>query len=367
MLVSCAVKQVPDTLQGQVDLGERIDGAGDLETKLLWLSAAFVADFDRYRDALHSAAADHPNFIWFIRDRFGREFEEEFSRFSIAQLVFVVEAFGDHWQNVARLPGPVWGQHHPWDASRFIDHNISAIASRPSPEATEALQRLIEGPARNYANTVRHALAQQRKTRCDSEYVAPSVGELRSVMHGGVPESIDGMRAYLHERLEFLLERMQGSNTNMWQVYWDDKRPQHENFCRDRLVDHLSGSMSPAIQIEPEARMPDEKRSDFVLSHGEVRLPIEIKGQWHDKVWDAASEQLDAYYAREWRAKGRGVYLVLWFGNVRCKQLPGHPDGLARPATPQALRQLLIDRIPEDRRSQIDVFVMDVTRPVRGR
>ena len=350
----------------QVGLGERIESARDLETRLLWLSAAFVADFDHYRDALLLAAANHPDFIWFIRDRFGREFEEEFSRFSISQLAFVVEAFGVHWENVARIPGPVRGQHHPWDASRFIDHTISAIASRPSPEATEALQRFVDGPARSYADTARHALAQQRKTRCDSEYDAPSVGELRSVMHGGIPESIDGMRAYLQDRLESLQEKMQGSNTNRWQVYWVDKGPQHENFCRDRLVEHLSGTMSPAIQIEPEARMPEDGRADFVLSHGEVRLPIEIKGQWHDEVWDAASEQLDAYYAREWRAKGRGVYLVLWFGNVGGKQLPGHPDGFARSETPQALRQMLIDRVPEDRRSRIDVFVMDVTRPARG-
>ena len=66
----------------------------------------------------------------------------------------------------------------------------------------------------------------------------------------------------------------------------------------------------------------------------------------------------------EWRAQGRGVYIVLWFGNVCGKQLPGHPDGLAHPETPQELREMLIAGLPESRRSQIDVFVMDLTRPV---
>ena len=48
------------------------------------------------------------------------------------------------------------------------------------------------------------------------------------------------------------------------------------------------------------------------------------------------------------------------------KQLPRHPDGLARPGTLQDLRQMLIERIPEARRSQIDVFVMDVTVPAEA-
>ena len=82
-----------------------------------------------------------------------------------------------------------------------------------------------------------------------------------------------------------------------------------------------------------------------------------------DEVWDAASEQLDARYAREWRAGECGVYIVLWFGDVRNKQLRRHPDGLARPETPRELQELLSARIPEARRSQIDVVVMDVTRP----
>ena len=364
MLVSCTVDKVLDELRRQVDFGERIDRARDPNTRLLWLSAAFVAEFEQHRDALHAAAADQPSFIWFIRDRFGRQFEEEFSRFSIPQLVFVVEAFGVRWEKVAAHPGYIRGSEHPWDASRFVGQAISEIASRPTPEATAALQRLIDGPAESYGDAAKHALAQQRKARRDAEYAAPSTQELKSVMDDRVPESIDGMRAYLLDRLESLQERMQASNTDMWETYWVGPASRCENFCRNRLVDQLSTLVPRAIQIEPEAHMPEGRRADFVLSHDAIRLPIEIKGQWHDNVWNAASEQLDAYYAREWRAQDRGVYIVLWFGNVPGKQLPGHPDGLARPATPQELREMLIARLPESRRSQIDVFVMDLTPPV---
>ena len=373
MLVSCAVDRVPDELRRQVHLGERIEGAPDPETRLLWLSAAFIADFEHHRDALRAAAAEAPNLIWPIRDRFG-ESEEVFAGFSIEQLVFVVEAFGGHWKNELRAPGPMRGNQNSWDAIRFVGRAISAIASRSSPEATDALQRLIDGRAVSYADSTRHALALQRKVRRDDEYVAPSVRDLESAMHDGVPDSIDAMRAYLLDQLESLQERIRASNTNTWRVFWVDDKPRDdkyrsprpENFCRDRLVEYLGGLMLPAIQIEPEARMPDDKRTDFVLSRDELRLPIEIKGQWHREVWDAASKQLDALYAWEWGAAGRGVYIVFWFGAVPNKNLPGHPEGLTRPDSPEELRRMLTERIPELRRSQLDVFVMDVSPPVRA-
>ena len=217
-------------------------------------------------------------------------------------------------------------------------------------------------------------LALQRKARRDDEYVAPSVRDLESAMHDGIPDSIDAMRAYLLDQLESLQKRIRASNTNTWQAFWVDdnprddnyRNPRPENFCRDRLVEYLGGLMLPAIQIEPEARMPEDKRTDFVLSRDEFRLPIEIKGQWQPKVWDAASKQLDALYAWEWRAAGRGVYIVFWFGAVPNKNLPGHPEGFARPDRPEELRRMLTERIPELRRSQLDVFVMDVSPPVRA-
>ena len=75
----------------------------DRDTMLLWLSAAFVADFENHRDKLHAVAADESGLLWFIRDRMGEEdqlgegLQERFSRFSNDQLVFIVEAFGVSW------------------------------------------------------------------------------------------------------------------------------------------------------------------------------------------------------------------------------------------------------------------------------
>ena len=123
--------------------------------------------------------------------------------------------------------------------------------------------------------------------------------------------------------------------------------------CRNRLIEHISGQLPPSIRFEPEVHMPDQTRADIAAIRNTIGLPVEIKGQWHPEVWSAASDQLDAKYARDWRAQGRGVYIVLWFGDVPEKQIPVHPEGLERPGTPEALRQMLID-----------VLVIDISRPM---
>ena len=248
----------------------------------------------------------------------------------------------------------------------FIEQAINETATRSTPEATEALQHLIDGPVLTYAHVARYALALQRKARRDSEYTAPNFADLQAVMTHDLPDNIDDMRAYLTDHLELLQERMHASSTDMWEAYWTQQSPQGEDYCRNRLVDHLSGQIPDAIQLVPEMRMPARRRADFVAVRNAIGLPVEIKGQWHREVWNAASDQLDDHYAREWHAQGRGLYIVLWFGDVPGKQLPGHPEGLDRPATPQALREMLIDRLPESRRTQIEVFVMDVARPARA-
>ena len=281
---------------------------------------------------------------------------------SLSPEVRLCELLG--WPTVATPTGVIVGSRNPWYACKFIERAIHAISSRPTPDATEALRRLIEGLAMSYADTARHALALQRKARRDFGYIAPSVPELQAVLTDDLPETIDDMRALIADYLDALQERMHASNTDMWEAYWTEEGPRGEEYCRNRLVEQLAGLMPDAIRLEPEMRMPERRRADIVAIRNAVGLPVEIKGQWHREVWSAASDQLDTYYAREWHAQGRGVYLVLWFGDVPGKQLRRHPEQRERPQTPQALRQMLVDRLPEARRLQIDVFVADVTRPV---
>ena len=302
--------------------------------------------------------------LWALKDRIGPERQEGGTRLSLSQLAFIVEAFGIAWEEMDWPGGTVAGSEHPWDASKFIRRAIILIGKNPSAAASQALERLIEeNHAPTYVNSMRHVLAMQRKARRDHDYIAPTLGQLGAVVADGLPESVDDMRAYFADRIETVQQRMQGSNTDMWQAYWSDERPNDENYCRNRLVEHVSGQLPPSIRFEPERYMAGRKRADIAVIRNTIVLPVEIKGQWNREVWDAACEQLDANYTRDWQAEGRGVYIVLWFGDVAGKNLPAHPEGLPPPKTPGELKNMLEDRIPEARRSDLDVFVIDVSGP----
>jgi hypothetical protein len=118
------------------------------------------------------------------------------------------------------------------------------------------------------------------------------------------------------------------------------------------------------VQRITETDMPASKRADLAFARGAMQLPMEVKGQWHPEVWDAADGQLDALYLTDWRSEQRGIYCVLWFGDVPSKtgrRLKAPPTGVVTPTTAEEMRDALVARIPEARRSLIDVVVFDLT------
>ena len=313
-LLPCALKNAPEDELRALLTDVRGRTHPDHETELMWLSADYAVDLNERRPALEAAATDHREFIWSIRDRLAlRRDSECFDGFSLAHLVFIVEAFGNSWPNVPIPTGVgIVGDCDPFDASQFIKRTIDVIAGHPSPEATVALQGLINSDAVSYIDRAKHALALQRRLRRDHEYSSPSIGDLRAVVENGLPESIDDLRAWFADAIGALQKRIRGSDTDMYQI----------------------------------------------------KLPVEIKGQWHREVWNAAVDQLDTKYTSDWQAEGRGAYIVLWFGEVPGRLLPRHPDGLPRPGSSEELQRMLIDRLPESLRTLIDVYVIDISKPV---
>ena len=69
---------------------------------------------------------------------------------------------------------------------------------------------------------------------------------------------------------------MHASNTDMWEAYRTENDPREEEYFRNRLVEHLSGLMPEAIRLEPELRMPERRRADFVAIRNAMGLPVEI-------------------------------------------------------------------------------------------
>ena len=111
--------------------------------------------------------------------------------------------------------------------------------------------------------------------------VIDGLDEIASSTPGG------GMGRRALDRLDALQSRMHASNTDVWEAYWANSKPRSENFCRNRLIDHISGCLPDSIRFEPEMHMPGQKRADIAAIRESIGLPVEIKCQWHKEVWDA--------------------------------------------------------------------------------
>lgn len=363
-LIDCLVGAGRHELLGQLWKG-RVESASDDEQRLLWLSAAFVADFDGSREALEAFTETHPNLIWAVRSRMGREDSTRQYNASVAQIAWLIETFRSHWPVASRPDSVTMGNDNRWDATDFLRHLINALGSDSSIEAGEALIALRDAPEDGYTDAIRHSAAQQRRARDEAAFEPVSAERLQSVACNAPPQSIDDLQAALCESLDTVQQRLRGGETNPLDAFYESTgRPKGENYCRDRIVEWLGHALPPSVTMATEVRMPNDKRSDIAFQCNGALVPVEIKPQWNSTVWDAAIDQLDALYTKEWRALGRGIYVALWFGAVeaRDKRLTTPPAGIARPTEAKSFRDLLHDRIPEARRGQLAIVVLDLAR-----
>jgi hypothetical protein len=183
----------------------------------------------------------------------------------------------------------------------------------------------------------------------------------------------DDLKTILLEELDSAQQKLLGDELDTVVNFWTDTGiPRDENWCRDRLAEMIRSPLEHyGITLTTEADMPDQKRVDLACAKDQMHLPVEVKGQWNKTVWDAATGQLDELYLRDWRSGQRDIYCVFWFGKQTAKsgrQIRPHPDGHADPQTADAMRAMLIERIPEPRRAFIEVRVIDLTKkPLKDR
>jgi hypothetical protein len=331
----------------------------------MWMSAAFLLDFERYKERLRNFFGSDRDHLWCLKEVLQPDrHERRVHRVkSVPQLEFIILTFADKWPPVPH-PSSSWGTNHPWDATEFINSCIDAIGANPSEEATISLERIISCPAAEaYSDRINHTRALQRRLRRDTEFRIPTFDEVKQTLSNGLPGSIDDLKAMIMDRLELVQDYLRNGDTNAWEAFWANDKPKKENTCRDRLLDQLRPRLPSEINFLPEITMPEANRADLVAIYREYGLPIEIKGQWHPEIWNAASVQLIEKYARDWRADDRGIYLALWFGHVPRKNLPKHPRGLPRPTSPDQFCDMLTDKLTAAERTRIDIYVLDVSRP----
>lgn len=332
---------------------------------LSWLAIDVLVRFDVVRPHLGGIGAHYPDFVWFLRNRLQFERRGGMLPLTVAQAEWIISEFREQWP-YAVLEGSGSGNTNDYNATDFLRSLISRIADDTSVDAAEAMARLVAGPGDSYTELIRHMAAEQRQKRAEEDFSPLAPGDLAALLDDGPPGNIEDLKALVREEMEVAQRKLIGDDLDSVVEFWTDAGiPRDENRCRDRLAAMIGPELTRYdIQRITEADMPQTKRADLAFARGTMQLPIEVKGQWHTDVWDAATGQLDIQYLIDWRSEQRGIYCVLWFGDLPSatkRRLKAHPDGVTAPTSAEEMRTMLIERIPEARRALIDVVVLDLT------
>lgn len=356
LLRSSRVEELRRTAAGRA-------GLNDPDRRRSWDVVGLIVDFEQTAGRLTLSPMD-PNLLWRLRDLTGGRSSGGGIKLSVAQLDWVITNFRPLWPFIPRPTGVTSGDRNPWDASSYLIHLIQRLGSDFGEEAVAAIKRMREAPADHYADTIRIVAAEQARIRVEATYVPPTIEAIDAIARNLPPTTIFDLQALMVEELSLVEAKIKSDDAESWRGFYDDDgEPFPEERCRDHLLGLLRQG-SEGITLEPETHVAGDKEVDITCSVGALRLPIEVKGQWHAKLWQGADRQLDGLYAQDWRAQEHGIYLVLWFGDQKSstKRLtsPGHRRKL--PQTPDELAECLRAGSNAARDGRIVVFVLDLVR-----
>lgn len=336
----------------------------DTERRHNWLAISLLIDFDRFI-ASQAVVAIEPELLWHIRDMAGdgRFSNNIFLMPDSLQLEWVINTFRALWPKVVHPSGGTYGDRNPWDASDFINSLIRRLGSNASDDASMALQRLRDAPADGYSEWIKVIFAEQKRARVETAYAPPELDAINAILRNHTPVSASDLQALMLDELAAVQAKITSDDAESWRGFYDDNGvPFQEERCRDYLLGLLRQGAQDIV-FDPEAHVAGDKEVDITCSVGALRLPIEIKGQWHPQLWQGADRQLDARYTGDWRADGRGIYLVLWFGDqAASKRLTSPGRDVMRPETARELLDMLIARSQSAKERRVAIFVLDLTR-----
>ena len=333
-------------------------GATGSSHALLWQAVAFVVDFDAIQASWREP---DPELLWEFRD-----LEEELRRhesgidWAPQQLALPVSSFRKNWPMVGWPKDGISGCRSGRDACEWLEGVMGRLASQTSPEVHGLLEQLCTVQD-GYTEKLKQLKAEHMRLMVEASFKPLSVGELAACVKDQAPISIRDLQWWVLHALATAQAKIRGNDTDVWRgFYADDGAPLDEELCRNRLLDLLRQGVN-AVSYLPETHVAADKRVDITCTLGVMRLPIEIKGQWHEEVWTAADAQLDRLYTPDWQAAGLGIYLVLWFG-ARGKNLKSPGAGVQRPSSPDELKAMLEARSTAVQQGRVAVVVLDLAR-----
>ncbi|MBO6855691.1 hypothetical protein [Roseibium sp.] len=326
-----------------------------------WHISAFLADFERFASDVSGFMLENDERLNDLRFMMTEGNGSQNEPLTVAQLAFVIEHFAARF-SVVEPPSGGWSSGDAYELARFIDACISNLGNKPTQQAQDQLERLVgEVDLANHADHARHVLAEHKRSLAEADWSQHTFADVRHVLLSGQPQTLEDLQALVMDELQELQERLQNGSFNAVRPFWNGDTPYRENPCRDLIARELEPHLIRyGVRVHAEGTMQSDTRCDLLCTIGNMDLPIEIKGQWHDCVWTAACEQLENY-SEHYRANGFGIYMVLWLGNVPGDNPPGIRE-FGRLENANAMLEAIPERSPRPISPKTGLFVLDVSK-----
>lgn len=277
----------------------------------------------------------------------------------------ILDAFIEQWPKVD-LPNH-WGTGSPKEekAYRFLNNVIWYIDSDDPEDAIPVLERLLAGPRfADLHNNLKSIHASQVRKKALRDFEPPTPQEIVNRLDHDVVVTVEGLRQLVIQELQDFQKAIDGGEFNSADRFYEKGDRLGEVRSTEIIAERLNLRLEPqGISVTPEHQLKGAKRSDFTATKmisGKRRLLVtEVKGQWHNDLYTAASAQLHERYSIHPDAEQQGIFLAIWFGAD--EKVAGHKEHNIRSA--QELRISIEASLPQALRGLIDVFVLDVSKP----
>ena len=356
-----ALPQLPSLLERKTAIKSL-----DVAQKVYWLTCGMLLDPEKYEDVLWryvgSSVSRANGVSAFISEQFG-ELGAEY-HLSAATLGRLIEVLAPH----AVLDWPRGGGVVN-EAMRRGDHVralITRLGALGTKESEQEIERLLALPALtklklSLENSRHQSLLIQR----ENAFRFPALDGVVKILANREPVGVPDLAELVLANLDDLARDVRQDNSDLFRQFWteaEENVPKPENSCRDALLDKLKSRLAPFfLDCMPEGDYFSDKRADIRIAYrNDFELPIEIKRENNASLWSALRKQLIGQYAIAPKARGYGIYLVLWFGKG---DFSASGDGGKKPKTPEELRERLEAMLDPEERTRISVRVLDVSWP----